>query len=173
MQAFVLRLSSFVGETHHLKKTSSFLDKHAISFASARAHFSIRAISCTIKQILQILMLRLTRRLIVKIPFAQMRMSAAAMMLVIALPILAACGGSPEAAAPTPALPTAAVGTNQRPMPPPPRRPPARPMPPPPPGHQRARCHRRAHRHELAQAKSRIWYCQPSVLHRPRARADA
>jgi len=39
-------------------------------------------------------------------------MSAATMMLVIALPILAACGGSPQpAAAPTPALPTAAVGT--------------------------------------------------------------
>jgi polysaccharide biosynthesis protein PslG len=48
----------------------------------------------------------------VKIPFAQMRMSAATMMLVIALPILAACGGSPEIAAPTPALPTAAVGAN-------------------------------------------------------------
>ena len=47
-----------------------------------------------------------------KIPFAQVRMSAATMMLVIALPILAACGGSPQpAAAPTPALPTAAVGT--------------------------------------------------------------
>src|SRR5207344_1429271 len=54
-------------------------------------------------------MLRLTRRFVVKIPFAQVRMSAATMMLVIALPILAACGGSPQpAAAPTPALPTAA-----------------------------------------------------------------
>ena len=48
-----------------------------------------------------------------KIPFAHMRMSAAALMLGIALPILAACGGSPEpAVAPTPALPTAAVGAN-------------------------------------------------------------
>src|SRR5215212_9212739 len=55
--------------------------------------------------------MRLTRRIIVKIPFAHMRMSAAALMLVIALPILAACGGSPETVAPTPGLPTAAVGT--------------------------------------------------------------
>jgi hypothetical protein len=48
----------------------------------------------------------------VKLPFAQVRIRAAAMMLVIALPILAACGGSPEIAAPTPALPTAAIGTS-------------------------------------------------------------
>src|SRR5690242_17616334 len=54
-----------------------------------------------------------TRRLIVKLAFAQMRISAATLMLVIALPILASCGGSPEVStAPTPALPTAAVGTS-------------------------------------------------------------
>ena len=47
------------------------------------------------------------------IPFAQVRIRAAIMVLVIGLPILASCGGSPEpTTAPTPALPTAAVSSN-------------------------------------------------------------